>query len=246
LSKAFFVETGIGYNTTLCPHLVFESSAWMHWHLGKRGEANGSNYQWVIPNYYDLTEWDPSYEVGGYLAYFGRICDVKGLAEVVEVAKARPDLDVVICGQGDPASYLAAAKNIRYQKPLWGKERSDFLRNARALLAPSRFVEPFGGVAVEAMLCGTPVLTSPFGAFIETVEHGVTGYRCHTLGDWLAAVDGAGTLDRRAVRQHAERYDMFRLARRYDAVFQYVAELGGAGWYSHKAIGVPRVEPVRS
>jgi glycosyltransferase involved in cell wall biosynthesis len=43
--------------------------------------------------------------------------------------------------------------------------------------------EPFGGAGVEAQLVGTPVLASSFGAMIETVEHGISGYHCHTLAD---------------------------------------------------------------
>ena len=235
IKKAYFVETGIGYPETFCFHLVYESSAWMHWHHGKRGEANGSNYRWVIPNYYDLNEWKPSYESGQYYAYFGRIADHKGLSDIVEIAWARPDIEIVLCGQGDPKPYLEAARNIRYQSPIWGHERNQFLANAKALLAPSRFLEPFCGVAVEAMLCGTPVLASPFGAFLETIQHGKTGYHCHTLGDWLAAIEAAPQLDRRAVRTHAEQYDMFRLAPRYDAVFQHVVDLEQEGWRSRVA-----------
>ena len=38
---------------------------------------------------------------------------------------------------------------------------------------------------------GTPAITSDFGAFCETVEHGRTGYRCHTLEQFMWAIDHA-------------------------------------------------------
>lgn len=239
---AYWLETGIGYEQTFCRFKVYESEVWRAWHQGREftqtGRCEGDDYAWVVPNYFDVSEWDlGAGEGGGCLLYFGRICDIKGLRVVVEIAKARPDLRVVLCGQGDPAPYLAASPNIAYLPPVHGRARSALLGNVLAVLCPSRYVEPFGGVAVEAMLCGTPVLTSDFGAFVETVEHGVSGWRCRTLSDWLAAVDRVrgsawGMPERRDVRAHAERYGMDRVGAEYDRVFRQLAELGGRGWYA--------------
>ena len=44
-------------------------------------------------------------------------------------------------------------------------------------------------VTIEANLTGTPVLGSSYGSFTETIQQGITGYRCATLGDWLAAIE---------------------------------------------------------
>ena len=50
------VETGIGYPTLMGTSFkIFESYAWMHYHQG-REERNGSHYEWVIPNYFDLDD----------------------------------------------------------------------------------------------------------------------------------------------------------------------------------------------
>ena len=65
--------------------------------------------------------------------------------------------------------------NTVYAPPVLGRARSAVLGGATALLAPSAFIEPFCGAAVEAQLCGTPVVCTSYGAFTETVEDGATG-----------------------------------------------------------------------
>jgi hypothetical protein len=183
----FVLETGIGYPVTFAQHRVFESLAWLHYHLGKQGQRDGvpsglgSDYDFVIPNYFDPSEWKLGTGAGGYLCYFGRLNWDKGLPIVLEIAKARPDLKVILCGQGDPTPWLTEP-NIEARPPIHGAGRDELLGNALAVLCPSRYVEPFGGVAIEANLCGTPVLASDFGAFTETVHPGWNGYRCRTLG----------------------------------------------------------------
>ena len=84
------VETGIGY-TTLMPDSfrIFESYTWMHIHQ-EREKRSGRNYEWVVPNYYDLDNWEPNYEQGKYLAFLGRICPEKGLDTIKAIADYSP------------------------------------------------------------------------------------------------------------------------------------------------------------
>jgi glycosyltransferase involved in cell wall biosynthesis len=239
--ECYHVETGIGYPTVMEGSFhVYESYAWMHWHAGK-AQRHGRNYDFVIPNYFDLLEWWPRYGTGGdYLAFLGRICQVKGLDTIRAIADHSP-VPVHIAGQGDPSPWKHP--NIVYRGPLKGFERGDFLRGALALLAPSLFIEPFCGMAVEAMLCGTPALTVNYGAMTETVIEGVTGYRCHTLQDWMDGIEMAGTLNRKAVADHARgKYGLDTCGKQYDRVFRTISELGGQGWYTlvdHHAIASP-------
>lgn len=229
------VETGIGYPTTHFDLRIYESLAWMHWHLGKHSRG-GSAYEWVIPNYFVKSEWPVVETPQDYVLYFGRICDVKGLPTIVEMAKRMPEQEFVICGQGDPTPYLKTP-NIRYEPPKHGLERGPLLGNAKLVLMPTAYVEPFGGVAVEAMLCGTPVAASPFGVFTETIQQGQTGWRCRTLNDWMRAVELAPTLDRRAISAYAQgRYSLEAVGPLYDHAFQMIHGLAiGKDWYSFPA-----------
>jgi len=223
------VETGIGY-PTLMPNSfrIFESYAWMHYHQGEE-KRQGRNYEWVVPNYFDLDEWEPSYEPGEYLAFLGRICSVKGMDTIKEIASYSP-WPVVLHGQGDPTPW--AHPNIDYRGPITGKARSEFLRNSRAALMPTNFTEPFAGSGVEAMLCGTPLIAVDYGAFTETILDGVTGFRCHTLQDWVDAIDNAGDLSRRMVANIARsRYSLEACGKKYDKIFQDINNLHKKGWY---------------
>lgn len=222
------IETGIGY-PTLMPNSfrIFESYAWMHNHQAKENRS-GKNYEWVVPNYYDLNDWEPKYEKGKYIAFLGRISAIKGFDTIRAIADYSP-YPIVLHGQGDPSQW--SHPNIHYKGPIHGKERSEFLRNARAILAPSTFIEPFCGMTVEAMLCGTPVITVDYGAMTETVQEGM-GFRCHTLQDWLDAVDDVGDLDRKYIADTARsKYSLESCGKKYDKIFMQLNDLYRKGWY---------------
>jgi glycosyltransferase involved in cell wall biosynthesis/SAM-dependent methyltransferase len=223
------VETGIGY-PTLMPNSfrIFESYAWMHHHQGQE-KRQGRNYEWVVPNYFDLDEWQPSYKPGKYLAFLGRICSVKGMDTIKEIASYSP-WPIILHGQGDPTPW--EHPNIEYRGPISGTARSEFLRNARAALMPTHFTAPFAGSGVEAMLCGTPLIAVDYGAFTETIIDGVTGFRCHTLQDWIDAIHDADKLDRRVIADTARsRYSLKTCGKKYDKIFRTINNLHRKGWY---------------
>lgn len=222
------VETGIGY-PTLMPNSfrIFESYAWMHFHQG-RENRNGKNYEWVVPNYYDLNDWEPSYEKGKYYAFLGRIDAIKGMDTLRAIADYI-DYPIVLHGQGDPSNWKHP--KIEYRGPIHGKARSEFLRNAKALLAPSVFTEPFCGMSAEAMMCGTPVISVNYGAMTETVEEGM-GFRCHTLQDWLDAIDAVDSLDRKFIADRARsKFSLEACGKKYDKIFMDLNNLYRKGWY---------------
>ena len=233
------VETGIGYPTLMPDSFrIFESYAWMHLHHGKEAR-NGRNYEWVVPNYYDLDDWEPSYEPGQYLAFLGRITPLKGMDTIKAIADYSP-WPIVLHGQGDPSPW--SHPNIEYRGPITGRARSEFLRNARALLAPTIFTEPFCGMAVEAMLCGTPVVSVDYGAMTETVSEGM-GFRCHTLQDWIDGIHAVDDLDRRTIADTARsRWSLQACGARYDKIFQQLNDLYRRGWYEVDQINYHQIE----
>jgi glycosyltransferase involved in cell wall biosynthesis len=239
-SDCFHTESGIGYSNTdgAMPYRIFESHIWAHFHYGKTNQIMGKSVWWSIPNYYDLDDWpvveEPDRE-NPYILFFGRIKQDKGLLEFCEIAKRMPNHRFILCGQGDPSPWMQSP-NIEYHSPLHGRERAKMLGNATVMLALSTYAEPFCGSSVEAQLCGTPVISYDFGAFVETVEHGRTGFRTHFLADMILAVERAPTLDRRYTAQRARSlYSLETVGKLYDSAFKQIYDMRDKGWYSEKS-----------
>jgi glycosyltransferase involved in cell wall biosynthesis len=233
--QARHVEIGIGYTQCSFPLRIYETYTWWAWHQGKE-QAAGNAYQWVCPMMYDTDDWEPSYEDGKYLLYFGRVIECKGLQIVKEIAR-NVDMPVKVVGESTPEWLEAfledAPKNLTYHGPVTGKDRSELLRGAYAMLMPTLYTEPFGGAGVEGQLCGAPLLASDFGAFSETVIHGYSGYRCKTLGDWLQAIRNVKNLNRRAIASSSRaKYSLQNVGQQMDKIMRQIENLDEKGWYS--------------
>jgi glycosyltransferase involved in cell wall biosynthesis len=228
-------EYGVGYEGVLPTSFrAFESYAWMatvYGHLMGAAAANGSFYDTVIPNCYDPGEFPAGDGEGGYLLYLGRLIPRKGVAILDDLGKR--GLPVLVGGSGE-----WRPQHCAYAGSVGPAERARLLGGARALIAPSLYLEPFGGVVVEAQLCGTPVITTDWGAFPETVLEGVAGYRCRSLADFLDAWVGVGQLDRAAIRERAlSRWTATQAKALYTAWFERLDTLWGEGWYARREAG---------
>ena len=100
------------------------------------------------------------------------------------------------------------------------KKRAELLSKAKAVFTPSTYLEPFCGVHVEAMLCGTPVITTDFGAFTDYVINGLTGYRCNTLQDFVDAARLVEDLSPRVIRKYATKFTLDSVKWEYQRWFQ--------------------------
>jgi glycosyltransferase involved in cell wall biosynthesis len=221
-------EWGIGYSGVIeGTHKVFESYAWMHHVAARRRTDDMHFFDTVVPNCFDVDDFDFGAEPGEYLLYMGRPNPRKGLPIIADIA-ARTKIPVIIAGQPGPV-----VPGTSYAGLVTGKAKKQLLAGARALLCPTTYLEPFGGVAVEAMMSGTPVIATDYGAFTETVVQGYTGYRCRMLADFMAAVDDVETLDRETIRDYSSaRYSTVTGARLYDIYLRRLSSLYADGWYA--------------
>lgn len=267
---AHHVESGIGYSDKpFNCWRIYESETWRHYHWG-RWDHDGSvprddkginrYYSWVVPNYFDLDDWTVGTGKGDYVVYMGRITPEKGMTviaamirELANRCKRTGEVPprFVFAGQGNfehevMRHVLSDPKpedhclNIEYVGPVHGRARSDLIGNARCMLMPTNFIEPFAGSGVEAMICGTPLLSVDYGAFTSTVIEGVTGYRCNTLGDWIAGIEASKHLDRAKVASITrERYSLEACAKLYDRAFKQVSDIDRKGWYTSESHRIP-------
>lgn len=226
------VESGIGYFDTLLPWRIYESEAVRHGCMAKEGRAgvhsSSARLEFVVPNSYDVDEW-PEGPGGEAVVFLGRLTEGKGVPLILELARLRPDVPFKLAGQGDLTQFGQVPTNVEYVGAL-NAERAAYLGNARAIIAPSHYIEPFCGTVVEAALCGTPAITSSFGAFTETVAQDRTGFRCQTIRQYLDAIDAVAALNRKDIRARARRlYGLRSVGRAYDAAFRVIEERTKAG-----------------
>jgi glycosyltransferase involved in cell wall biosynthesis len=170
---------------------------------------------------------------GGYLAFLGRIAPEKRVDRAIEIARA-VGLPLKIAAKVDRVDEeyfrttiepLLRQPGIEYIGEIDDYAKSRFLGDARALLFPIEWPEPFGLVMIEAMACGTPVLAFDRGAVREVVEAGVTGYVVNSVGEAICRVGSVLSLDRCQVRRRfEERFTATRMTRDYLGIYASLIE----------------------
>ncbi len=99
---------------------------------------------------------------------------------------------------------LVDGKQIKYVGEVKGKERLDLFKNAKALLFPIKWEEPFGLVMIEAMACGTPVIAYASGAVKEVIENKKTGFIVKNVSEMAKAIKNIDSIDRQNCRKVVE------------------------------------------
>jgi len=146
-----------------------------------------------------------------YLSFIGRIAPIKGTHLAIDVTR-RTGIPLKIAGEVQPVNREYFERKIKpeidgslveYIGPADLEAKNELLGNSMAMLFPIRWNEPFGLVMVEAMACGTPVLSMPGGSVPEIVQDGISGYICRSVRDMAKRVRELN-FDPAAIRRYVE------------------------------------------
>ncbi|RYU91612.1 glycosyltransferase family 4 protein [Mucilaginibacter terrigena] len=160
------------------------------------------------------------------LMFLGRLDKIKGVHNAITVAKATGN-KLLIAGNISHTedNYLYFKTEIEpcidddrivYLGALNDEEKNNYLGQAKALLFPIEWDEPFGIVMIEAMACGTPVIAFNRGSVPEVVEDGVNGFRVNNVDEMISKIDSIQLIDRFACRQAViQRFDVSIVASQY-------------------------------
>jgi glycosyltransferase involved in cell wall biosynthesis len=219
-------------------HLVPDENSAKLWRSSPQSCVTAiSNQQWsafpdlkpaaVIPHGVDIAKFPFQKTPEDYVLYLGRFVSGKGPKLAIEAARklgtrlimAGPE-NVYFREQIKP---LIDGKNVEYVGFVKGAERSKLLGGAKALVYPIQFPEAFGLVLIEAMLCGTPIAATNFGAVPEIIQDGVTGIIAKSKEEFAATIPKCFALDRAAIRACAEkRFSAERMARDYGSFYEKI------------------------
>ena len=168
---------------------------------------------------------------GSYLAFLGRISPEKRPDLAIALAK-RLGIRLKIAAKVDPVDEAYFDRDIKplLDHPLIefigeiGEDaKSQFLGQARALVFPIDWPEPFGLTMIEALACGTPVIARGCGSVPEVILDGRTGFVVDSLEEMESAVKALDRIDRAECRRDAvKRFSVERMVDGYESIYRNV------------------------
>jgi glycosyltransferase involved in cell wall biosynthesis len=193
---------------------------------------------WIAncPNALDLSVYPFRRKPGGdYLVFLGRMSPEKGAHRALAVAletgiplkiaaKSREPLEIRYF---DEFIRPHLGGSIEYVGEVGHADKVELLMGARALISPIDWEEPFGLMMIEAMACGTPVLSTRRGSAPEIIDHGRTGILVDNYREMEdpAALELADSLDPAVIRREVEqRFSPEQMVANYVAAYEATIE----------------------
>ena len=188
----------------------------------------------VIPNPVDVAAWPFQHRKEEYLVWIGRMHESKGPHRAIAAAR-QAGSRLILAGPVQPGqeNFFSEAvaphvdgDSVRYVGEVGGRVKSELIARAKALLMPIRWNEPFGMVMIEALACGTPVISFDEGAAPEVIRDGVTGFLVEDESAMARAVKCVSSLDPWTCRADVEaRFGVRGVTAAYERLFRTTVPL---------------------
>ncbi|HDZ54829.1 MAG TPA: glycosyltransferase family 4 protein [Candidatus Nealsonbacteria bacterium] len=189
------------------------------------------NFLKVIYHGVPIENFPFSQEHQNYLAWLGRITKKKGLLEAIKVAKKTKN-KLVIAGTVNPRDREYFRKEIKpkidnklifFIGPVNYQKKVKLLKNAKALLYPISWEEPFGLVMIEALACGCPVIAFNQGSVPEIVKNNETGFIVKNTLEMAGAIKDIDKINRKKCRERVEKnFTIEKMVDGYEKVYQEI------------------------
>jgi len=170
------------------------------------------------------------------LLFLGRLFEKKGVDIAVKVALKLKE-NLIIAGEPNKGEFWEKkikpylGRNIKYVGCVPHKETYRYYKQARALLCPIKWEEPFGLTFIEAMACGTPVIAFKRGSVPEVIKDGKTGFIVEpfdkrgkpNLKGFIEVVKKIDQIDRRECRRWVEKnFTVEKMVDGYERVYEKI------------------------
>ena len=195
--------------------------------LPPKGNFAGVVYNAIDPFAYTFNSGEHS----KFLLFLSRFSPEKGPHIAIKVAK-KLKIPLVMAGNIHPNDEdyferrirpFVDGKTIICEGEISDQRKKKLLSEAKCLLAPIAWPEPFGLFMVEAMACGTPVVAFNQGSVMEVVRDGVTGYVIKTFRQMVEAVKRLDEISPMDCRQHVlDNFDAPVLANNYFRAYERI------------------------
>lgn len=184
---------------------------------------------WIQTVYHGIPENLYTLGKGNYVAFVGRVSPEKRVDRAIEIAK-KAGITLKIAAKVDKhdteyyhehIKHLLDDPLVEFIGEIGDAEKDEFLGNAKALLFPIDWPEPFGMVMIEAMACGTPVIAYNHGSVPEVIDVGQTGYIVHSMEEAVNALKNIDRISREECRKvFLRRFSASRMAKDYVRVYE--------------------------
>lgn len=194
------------------------------------------NYVGTVYNGIDVESYPFSAIKKDFFIFISRMSPLKAPHLAVEVAR-KAGVKLILAGKIDPGNDmgyfkekvepLIDGKQIQYLGEVTEEEKRELFKDAKALVFPLQWNEPFGLIMAEANICGTPVLAFPYGSLPEVVADGKTGFLVNTIDEMVQAINRLDEIDPYECRRHAEEnFSVAKMVDNYERHYKNIVKMG--------------------